>query len=93
MIKKAVLVYQGGLANVFEVKSFNLSDFGRNARRLIQSDFSTCEAFAKGLCVAGVTVRVAGCNQPGDIVNAKWTQDMDSLPFRDNQLYPREWLK
>ena len=50
---KVVLVYQAGIANVFEVDSLNLSDYGREARRLLQGDFRTCEAFARGCGAAG----------------------------------------
>ncbi len=81
--KRAMLVYQVGIANVFAVTSFNLADFGRDARRLLQSDFRTCESFARGLAVAGTLVSSAHCNQAGDIVNALWDEDLDSAPFSD----------
>ena len=55
-IENAVLVYQAGIANVFSVTCFNASPFGRDAKRLIQSDFRTCESFALGLASAGVHV-------------------------------------
>ena len=79
----AVLVYQAGIANVFEVDCLNMADFGRNARRIEQGDFRTCENFAKGLAHAGYTVATAGCNQAGDIVSARWTTDLDTLPFSE----------
>ena len=82
-IKYAVLVYQAGIANVFAVDCLNMSGYGRNARRLIQQDFRTCESFALGLSTAGVKVATAGCNQVGDITESKWTTDLDSLPFSD----------
>jgi hypothetical protein len=81
--RRIVLVYQCGIANVFEVTSFNMSDYGRDARRLVQSDFRTCEAYAAGMAAAGCLVASAGCNMAGDIVNQKWTDDLDSLPFCD----------
>lgn len=81
---KAMLVYQAGIANVFEVESFNLSDYGRNARRLLQHAFLPCEYFARGLKAAGVTVRVAHCNQAGDITNATWSEDMGEALFRES---------
>lgn len=83
MKNKAVIVYQGGLANVFKVKSFNMADYGRDAKRLLQADFRACINFAHGLAAAGWIVRTAGCNQAGDITHAHWTEDIDSLPFRD----------
>jgi hypothetical protein len=80
---KAVLVYQGGIANVFQVDCLNMADFGRNAKRLLQGDFATCAAFAHGLGIAGVVVRTAACNQAGDITNAHWTENLEEQPFSD----------
>jgi hypothetical protein len=83
-ITRAMLVYQAGIANVFAVDSFNIADYGRNARRLLQHAFSPCEHFARGLAAAGVVVRTAACNQAGDIVNALWSLDLEAQPFSDN---------
>ena len=83
-VKRAFLVYQAGIANVFSVKSFNLGDYGRDAVRLIQSDFRECEAFARGLGSAGAKVRSAACNQTGDITHSLWNEDLDSQPFSDS---------
>jgi hypothetical protein len=83
LIERAFLVYQGPIANVFAVEALNLSDYGREAQRLMQSDFLSCENFARGLAAAGVIVRTAGCNQAGEIARAKWTEDLASLPFSD----------
>ena len=80
-VRKAVLVYQAGLANVFAVDCFNMVEYGRNARRLMQHAFSPCENFARGLAAAGVLVATAHCNQAGDITNARWSEDLDSAPF------------
>lgn len=81
-IEKAVLVYQCGIANVFQVDCFNLAASGRAERRLLQGDFRGCEAFARGLAAAGVKVASAGCNQAGDIARCGW--EMDLGPFREN---------
>jgi hypothetical protein len=78
-----VLVYQAGIANVFRVTSFNLADYGRDAVRLVQSDFRSAEAFARGLAAAGGIVKSAACNRAGDITHEKWTDDLDSQPFSD----------
>jgi hypothetical protein len=78
-----VLVYQAGIANVFRVTSFNLADYGRDAVRLVQSDFRSAEAFARGLAAAGGIVKSAACNRAGDIAREKWTDDLDSQPFSD----------
>lgn len=82
-IKRAVLVYQAGIANVFQVDCFNMSDYGREAKRLLQADFRTCESFARGLAAAGVRVGTAHCNEAGDIAKRTWSTDLDSAPFRD----------
>lgn len=82
-MKRFMLVYQEGIANVFEVDCFNLSDFGRNAKRLMQGDFKQCENFAKGLAYGGNRVHVAHCNQAGDIANSTWSADLDNAPFCD----------
>jgi hypothetical protein len=82
-VKRAVLVYQAGIANVFQVESFNMADYGRDARRLLQSDFRTCEAFARGLVAAGVKVTSAACNRAGDVAEQTWSEDLDEQPFSD----------
>jgi hypothetical protein len=83
-IKRAVLVYQAGIANVFAVDHFSLTDATkRNARRLRQHAFSSCVPYAQGLLAAGVDVRTAACNQAGDITDSAWTCDYDTQPFSD----------
>jgi hypothetical protein len=81
--RRFVLVYQAGIANVFQVKSFNLSDYGRNALRVYQGDFRTAEAIARGAALAGGNVKSAACNLAGDISSAHWTADLDGQPFRE----------
>lgn len=90
-VTKAVLVYQAGIANVFSVSSFNMSDFGRDARRLLQADFHSCECFARGLVAAGALVASAQCNQAGDISHSRWSEDLDSAPFSES-FHPVESL-
>ena len=80
---RIVLVYQAGIANVFRVTSFNLSDYGRDAKRIMQSDFRSCEQFAIGCGYSGAIVKVAACNQAGDISRASWSTDLESQPFSD----------
>jgi len=80
-VERAVLVYQAGIANVFGVESFNLADYGRDAMRLVQSDFRSCESFARGLAAAGVHVGTAACNEAGDIVHSRWSRELDEMPF------------
>ena len=82
-ITYAVLVYQAGIANVFAVDCLNLAPYGREARRLLQADFRSCELFARGLAAAGVRVGTAVCNRAGDVVDQRWSDDLDSAPFSD----------
>ena len=79
-----MLVYQAGIANVFRVTAFNLADFGRDAARIYQGDFRTAENLARGAGLAGAVVRTAHCNQAGDIVAARWHEDLDAAPFSDS---------
>jgi hypothetical protein len=83
-IKKAFLVYQAGIANVFAVECFNLSPFGRNSIRLLQADFRSCESFACGMKAVGCVVKTAACNMAGDVSNERWSEDLNSQPFSDS---------
>jgi hypothetical protein len=83
-VERAVLVYQVGIANVFHVTCFNLSDYGRDARRIMQADFRTCEAYAMGLRAAGTKVCTLACNMAGDIATRTWSTDLDAAPFSAN---------
>ncbi len=77
-IKFAVLVYQcGGIANVFAVSK-------ATRKRLLQSDFRTCESFCLGLAAAGVGVRSAHCNKVGDVALWPWSTDLTEAPFRES---------
>ena len=80
-IKKAFLVYQGAISNVFEVKAFNLSPFGREAKRLVQHSDTFCVAFAKGLAVNGTVVRTAVCIGHGDCAEKPWSEDFTVHPL------------
>jgi hypothetical protein len=88
--KRAMLVYQAGIANVFDVKSFNRGTYGRDARRIYQGDFRTAESIAYGLGLAGAKVRTAACNEAGDIVDRTWSGDLDAQPFSD-KFHPQAW--
>lgn len=78
------LVYQAGIANVFQVECFNCLPFGRDAKRVFQGDFRTAESITRGTGLAGAIVHSFACNRAGDIVNADWTDDLDSQPFSDS---------
>ena len=78
-MKKATLVYQGGIANVFEQVD------GQRGARLLQHSFVACEWFCRGLRAAGVEVDVAWCNQAGDIADAKWNwTNFEDAPFSES---------
>jgi hypothetical protein len=86
--KYATLVYQAGIANVFshETDHHSLrSDSEPKAsvcRLLLQSDFKTCESYARGLEDVGVLVRSAWCNKAGDILNEHWNfSNFENAPF------------
>lgn len=82
-VTKAVLVYQAGIANVFSVRRFNIQPYGRDAVRLCQADFHTCEAFAAGLAAAGVKVTSYHCNMTGDVAGQPWEEAIWEAPFWD----------
>lgn len=74
---KLVLVYQAGIANVFQIQSDG------KFKRVLQASFIECEWFMRGAQHAGADVDVAGCNRAGDIIDAAWTRNLESLPFHD----------
>lgn len=86
--KKLALVYQGGIANVFEVDDFFCSPVGRNTTiRLLQQSFNLCEYFCMGVSWAGCQVAVYSCNKAGDIANEVWEVGLKDCPFAE-QAHP-----
>ena len=79
----AVLIYQAGIANVFSVEGVDTNLATRKVKRLLQSDFHTCEAFARGLGAAGVCVTTMAANYAGDVVNVEWSVNLEDAPFSD----------
>lgn len=75
--KQVALVYQAGIANVFDV-----TDGQRH--RLMQHAFSPCEWFAAGLAACGAQVNSFHCNQAGDITDAQWSSDLEDAPFYES---------
>jgi hypothetical protein len=74
--KQVTLVYQAGIANVFET---SVPD---GPIRLLQADFRSCEWFVRGIKAAGLPCFYAWCNQPGDITLQKWNYDsFGDMPF------------
>jgi len=83
--RRAVLVYQAGIANVFAVDTFSNNPDVRGAtQRLLQSDFYGAEQFARGLDAAGVLIASAHCNQAGDVKDRTWTWTLDEAPFSES---------
>lgn len=82
---RLALVYQGGLANLFEVERFGIRPKERReTRRVFQGDFGTAKAMARGAELAGARIGSYACNRAGDIINAPWdTTDVDA-PFLDH---------
>jgi hypothetical protein len=80
-VVKAFLVYQAGIANVFEVSGHHLDPEERDTKRLFQGDFRTAEAFCRGLGAAGCIVRTAACNRAGDISDSLWSNNLAEQPF------------
>jgi hypothetical protein len=76
-MKTFYLIYQAGIANVFEeIKGvYSL---------LMQREFAIAESFCRGLIKAGLPVKVGWCNRAGDILLFKheWMFDnFDLAPF------------
>lgn len=80
MKKRIALVYQAGIANVFQVKNFNTIQTGER-KLLRQADFRACESFALGCSAMGAQVKTFACNQAGDIQNSEWSTVLENAPF------------
>lgn len=98
-----MLVYQAGIANVFQVEDFAADvtddDPGCNnakrsadrvAKRIYQGDFRTAETLCYGAALAGAIIRSAACNMAGDVSLWQWTRDLDVQPFSD-KFHPQAW--
>jgi len=81
-MRHIALVYQAGIANVFDKTPGSF-------RRLLQSDFRSCEFYVRGMKEAGCTVTVYSCNKAGDIAHVPWTLGLDDCPFRDKAHPPQ----
>ena len=80
---KLMLVYQAGIANVFQVQGFMVDKSATERDRVLQGDFRTCEQFCLGAQYAGAEIAVAACNRAGDIGSDDWTWDVEAQPFSD----------
>jgi hypothetical protein len=77
--KQYSLVYQVGIANVFDPKG----------KRLRQADYRSCEMFCYGLIAAGMTVDVFHCDVASDCFDSKatWHKGPGDL-WRENKHPP-----
>jgi hypothetical protein len=77
-MKLYCLVYQGAIANVFEVVQVILGEVGsecgvlQQRKRILQSTFSVCEAFCAGIRHLEQPVSAAWCDEAGDIACSRW---------------------
>jgi hypothetical protein len=80
------LIYQGGIANVFAVRTANYGTFGRDAKRLYQGTFYGAETFTRGILAGNDKALVFSghCNMAGDIAEQPWSEDLDAAPFSDD---------
>lgn len=76
------LVYQGGIANVFNER-----------KRVLQSGFRTCEEFCRGAEYAGAEIRAVCCNKAGDIADLAWDTSPENAPFSDQFNGKLVWFK
>lgn len=74
------LVYQGGIANLFR-------DTDGRPRRIIQTDYRTAEATARGILLAGGEVEIWHANVAGDCSLFEWERGTGG-PFADEQHPP-----
>lgn len=82
MEKRYALVYQAGIANLFEVGAHGYTASMRGTtHRIYQGDFHTAAAMARGARMAGADVRTACCNEAGEIAERTWNCDYDDQPF------------
>jgi hypothetical protein len=82
---RLVLVYQAGIANIFQLQSDN------SKKRLLQASFRECEWFMRGAQHAGASVDVAACNMAGDSIGQPWSRDLDNHPFSDQ--FGCKWMQ
>lgn len=81
---KLILVYQAGIANVFQVQKWGFTPAMRGETdRVYQGDFRTAEAMCRGAVYAGAQCVTMACNEAGDISDRIWTHKLAEQPFSD----------
>lgn len=80
--KRAVLVYQGAVANVFDVWTFSpwWSTSDRRTK-VMQGTFPECEAFAHKLARTGYKVASMFCDELGDVTRSYWNPNLADAPL------------
>lgn len=79
MNRHFTLVYQCGIANVFDISSASGDPI-----RLMQSGFRDCEMFLRGAAHAGVRTEIRHCDQAGDVAGSQWEPGAGEL-FVENK--------
>lgn len=74
-MKEFTIVYQCGLANVFDTTGGH----EEHRRRVLQASFRECEAFMRGARAAGAEVRIRHADVAGDCTLANWQPGMGDL--------------
>jgi hypothetical protein len=72
-MKRAWLVYQAGLANVF------VGEVSDDSTRVMQSTFRDCEMYVRGFRDAGYPVHVMHCDVAGDVAGRGWADGPGEL--------------
>ncbi len=80
------LVYQAGIANVFEVRTANCGTWGREAKRIYQGDFRSAENWMRGILAGNdkALAFTAACNIAGDIAEQNWNTPLYEAPFSEH---------
>ncbi len=87
---KLAIVYQAGLANVFEVTNFK-KPF--RMRRVLQGSFAECERFCQGAEYMGAEIKAFSRNVAGDVSLHAWKEGIEDCPFREKIFIRHAWTE
>jgi hypothetical protein len=97
-MKRFAIVYQCGLANVFDVShSGDMPEIGpftdeskkmyKSRKRLLQGSFRDCEQYMRGAVASGkVESLIFHCDMAGDIALQNWEKGIGDM-FAENKNY------
>jgi hypothetical protein len=92
--RRAMLVYQQGFANVFEVAEFGLTPETHGPARVIRANtYRYCETICEGLELAGWEIRAAACEELGDIADREWQEYRETGPFSSSRSPDPRWWR